>query len=85
MIHITAFLVTFIYVFLRVFQQRNVSHEEYWWMVGTSYLITAFEILNISLIVSKGWILFPALGTGGAIGSILAVQLHKRLKNVKRS
>jgi hypothetical protein len=51
--------------------------SQYGMIVGTSYFITAFEIINITLIVSKGWVLFPALGTGGAVGSVLAVLLHK--------
>jgi len=83
MIYVTAFFVPLVYVFLRVFQQRNVLHEEYWWMVGTSYLITAFEILNVTLIVSRGWELFLPLGTGAAIGSVLAIIFHKKLKDRK--
>lgn len=83
MIYITAFFVPLIYVFLRVFQQRNVAHSEYLLMIITSYGITAFEILSITLIVTKGWELFPYLGTGGALGSIAAVKFHKIIKDKK--
>ncbi len=85
MIYALAFFVPLVYVFLRVFQQRNVAHEEYTWIVLTSFGITAFEILSITLIVSKGWALFIPLASGGAIGSVLAVIIHKRLKNARSS
>ena len=84
MIYITAFFVPLIYVFLRVFQQRNVAHKEILSMVLTSFGITAFEILSITLIVSKGWELFVPLGAGGAVGSVAAVYFHDYLKNRKR-
>ncbi len=83
MIYITAFFVPLIYVFLRVFQQRNVTHKEIKLMILTSYGITAFEILSITLIVSKGWYLYIPLATGGAVGSVVAVYFHDYLRKDK--
>jgi hypothetical protein len=81
---VIAFFVPMIYVFLRVFQQRNVANEQYTWIIGTSYLITAFEIVNITLIVSRGWELYIPLSAGAAIGSTVAVYTHKRIvRNVR--
>jgi len=80
MIYLIAFLVPLVYVFLRVFQQRNVAHKEIKLMVLTSYGITAFEILSITLIVDKGWVLFLPLGTGGAVGSVAAIYFHEYLR-----
>lgn len=78
MIYIGAFFIPLIYVFLRVFQQRNIYKDEELLMIITAYGITAFEILSITLIVSKGWDLYIPLATGGAVGCVAATRFHKK-------
>ena len=76
------FAVTFGYVFLRAFQQRNVSEARYGWMVPVSYFMAAFDVCIISTVArndgSMVWLVFQ-MGTGGALGSVLAVMIHKRM------
>jgi hypothetical protein len=85
-IYLLAFFVPLVHVFLRVFQQRNVANKEVFLMALTSYGITAFDILSVTIIVSKGWEIYLPLATGGALGSIAAVYFYeylvtKRAKN----
>lgn len=78
MIHLIAFIVPLIYVFLRVFQQRNVSMDQEVSMVITSYLITAFELLSVTIMITNGWEVYWSLGTGGAVGCLAATRIHKK-------
>ena len=87
MIYLTAFLVPLVYVFLRVFQQKNITQDQELLMIITSYGITAGELLTVTLIVTKGWDIYLPLGTGGAVGCILAARFHKKFfskKNEKK-
>ncbi|QBQ71196.1 hypothetical protein S0112_094 [Shewanella phage S0112] len=80
MLYLTAFTVPLIYVFLKVFQQRNIMAGELTRVFLTSYLITAFEIISITLIATKGWGIFIPLATGGAIGGVAAIRFHQWLR-----
>lgn len=84
MIHITAFFVPLIYVFLKVFQQHNIIHNQQIAGTVTSYLITAFEIISVTLIVSKGWDIYWSLSTGGALGYLLANRFHSKFFGDKK-
>lgn len=83
MIHVIAFFIPLFYVFLKVVQMRNISHSQEILMFITSYGITAFEILSITYIVSKGWTIYWSLATGGAIGCIAATRFHKKFMKGK--
>lgn len=71
---------TFLLVFLRAWQQQNVIHSYYWWAVITSYGICTADILIIIGAVKYGLPAVPYMGTGGAIGVVTAMLLHKRLR-----
>ena len=78
MIQITAFLVSFIAIFLRGFQQMNVIHSKYTMIAITSYLLALTDVAVVSIIVEHGWNTVLAQGTGAALGMLASVYIHNR-------
>lgn len=78
MIQLTAFLVSFIAIFLRGFQQMNVIHSKYTMIAVTSYLLALTDVAVVSIIVEHGWNTVLAQGTGAALGMLTSVYIHNR-------
>jgi len=70
----------FAVVFLRAWQQQNVIHGLYWWAAGTSYWIALADAALVLGVVAKGFPAVPFIGTGGALGVVSAMYLHRRMK-----
>ncbi len=77
-IQLTAFLVSFIAIFLRGFQQMNVIHSKYTMIAVTSYLLALTDVAVVSIIVEHGWNTVLAQGTGAALGMLASVYIHNR-------
>ena len=73
-------LATCVLVFLRAWQQQNVIHGYYGWAFVTSYGMSLADVLVILGAVDHGLAAVPWMGTGGAIGVIGAMLLHKRIR-----
>ena len=71
---------TFLLVFLRAWQQQNVIHGYYKWAFVTSYGLALADVMVIIEVVNYGMMAIPYVGTGGAIGVITAMKLHKRIR-----
>lgn len=78
MIQITAFLVSFIAIFLRGFQQMNVIHSKYTMIAVTSYLLALTDVAVVSIIVEHGWNTVLAQGSGAALGMLTSIYIHNR-------
>ncbi len=74
------FVAMFFYVLLRAFQQRNVAFDNYGWVVPTSYCMAIVDVFIIAFVSHAGWTLPIVLanGSGGALGALIAMKLHKR-------
>ena len=70
---------TFLYVFLRAFQQLNVVHRHYWRILPTSLGMGIGDVVLILLIVKANtlWIGISN-GVAGALGCYLAIYITKR-------
>lgn len=70
----------FAYVFVRSFQQRNVIHDNYKWILPVSMCMATIDVFIIAYIAHKGFRLeiVIANGSGGGFGCLLAMYLHKR-------
>ena len=77
-IQLTAFIVSFIAIFLRGFQQKNVIHSKYTMIAVTSYLLALTDVAVVSIIVEHGWNTVLAQGTGAALGMLASVYIHNR-------
>jgi len=62
----------------RAFQSQNVIHGKYLLAVLTSYAMAIGEVTLIMYIVKQGWESIPYVGTGGAIGVVTAMYLHRK-------
>jgi hypothetical protein len=85
MSHVLLFFVTLGMVFVKAFQQRNVTLGYLWLIPPTSCLFAAFEVFAVGM-VAKAYIeggnlvyTWAALAAGGSIGAVLAIKLHKRV------
>lgn len=72
-------MISFIAIFLKVWQQQNVINNKIFNAAITSYLIAGTEIATVSMIVKGGWETFIPIGTGGALGVVLSLITHKRI------
>ena len=77
---ILTFLASFVFIWLRAFQQRNVAFDNYGWILPTSLLMAATEVYVIANIAHHGYTLglVLAMGVGGGLGATLAAIMHKR-------
>jgi hypothetical protein len=83
---LTPFLVlwaaTYVQVFMRVFQQLNVIHHDYWLVPIGSYGMSFTELLIVAyggVRVAAGQKLFPtafSIGTGGWMGAWTCMYLY---------
>jgi hypothetical protein len=81
------FAANFAFIFLKAFQQRNVIHNNFGWVLIVSNTMALFEVYVVASIAKHGvdgW-LVVALGMGGGLGCVAAMALHNRymLKGVK--
>jgi hypothetical protein len=72
-------IISFISVFLKGFQHKNVIGNHQKTVFITSYLMAAFDVATVTLIVKGGWPIALTSGTGAAFGMIAAIRLHDRL------
>lgn len=82
MIYVVACVASFAHIALKAFQQLNVVHDHYWWVPPISLMMAACEVTIVTSIVKApdvGTVL--ALGVGGGAGALLAMWLHKKLRN----
>ena len=69
--------VTAVLVFTRAIQQQNVIGGHYVAAALTPYLIATAEVATVLIVVETGWSAIPWVGTGGAIGVVSAMYLHR--------
>jgi len=76
---LAVFLTSFFFVGLRSFQQLNVVHRKYWWVMPTSMLMAACEVFLIATAAKGyGWIVI-AMGAGAGLGCMASMRLHEWL------
>jgi hypothetical protein len=75
----TIILVTWLVVFSRAIQQQNVTGGHYLAAAVTPYMIAVGEVLTVLLVVDTGIAAIPYVGTGGAIGAVSAMWVHRKL------
>jgi hypothetical protein len=74
-----AFLASFIFVFLKSWQQQNVVHRKYGWIMPTSLAMAfceGFVIMKIATAFTIPLLILIGLGSGS--GCLAATYLHHR-------
>lgn len=80
-IYVLTGLSSFIFIFLRAFQQRNVAFDRYAAVMPVSLLMAFAEVFVIANIAHRGFdlILVLTIGVGSGAGALCAMRLHKRI------
>lgn len=80
-VFLATFAASFVFIFLKAWQQRNVAFDHYWWIVPTSLLMAVVEVYVIANVATRGWHLplVVAVGLGSGFGALAAALLHKRM------
>lgn len=72
-------LATFVSVFLKGFQHKNIEGNHTKLIFYTSYLMATADLFVIGLVVKNGmWMVLPS-ATGSSIGMITAMKVHRKL------
>lgn len=71
--------VSFVAVFLKGFQHKNVIGNHQRMVFFTSYAMAAFDVAAVTLIIRGGWPIAVTSGTGAAFGMVAAIRLHDRM------
>lgn len=79
-LHALTFVASFVFIFLKAFQQRSVAFDNYVWVVPTSLAMAATEVFVIANIATRGWHvgLVLTIGLGSGLGALGAMLLHRR-------
>lgn len=74
------FLTSALYIGLKSFQQLNVVHRQYRWIVPLSIMMAACEAIIVVAQTEQGVYLptIMAVGLGGGVGSCIGTWLHTR-------
>lgn len=85
MLYLAAFACSFLNIGLRSWQQLNVMHRKYLWIVPTSLMMAVCEALILFKLVNNGfgWVVL-AIGLGGGLGSLCSTYLHSKLTKEKK-
>lgn len=76
-------VVSFVSVFLKGFQHKNVIGNHQRTVFFTSYAMALFDVAAVSLIIKGGITIALSSGTGAAFGMVAAIRFHDRLFRVK--
>jgi hypothetical protein len=73
-------LATFVYVFLRALQQKNVQGDHYWRVLPTSIGMGVGDVILVLLIVKTESLWMGVTnGIAGGLGCMVAMYLNKHL------
>jgi len=75
---LTAFTVSFVYIYLKAWQQINVIHKRYKAVPLVAMLMALCEVTTIGLVVHTSFWLFIPIGIGGALGCLLSMWRNHR-------
>ena len=78
MYFITAFIVSFVYIYLKAWQQINVMQKRYKAVPVVAMLMALCEVTTIGLVVHTSFWLFIPIGIGGALGCLLSMWRNHR-------
>lgn len=72
---------SFLFVFLKAFQQRNVAFDNYVPVIPISIAMATVEVFTITKVAEQGFHLGAvlAIGLSSGAGAIAAMLLHKHL------
>lgn len=70
---------SFIGIFLKGFQQKNVIGGHLKTVFVTSYVMALFDVASVTFIVVGGWWIVLSSGVGASFGMLAAILLHDKI------
>jgi len=83
----------FMFIFLKAFQQRNVSFMHYAWVLPTSFTMGIVEVGVVGAVALEAtkadhfldmWPMIVAIGLGGGLGCLASMYIHHKYIGVKK-
>jgi hypothetical protein len=73
------FFANYAFIFLKAFQQLNVTKDHFFWVIPTSMLMAIGEVFVVYNVAAQGFTLTTVLscGLGGGTGAISSMFVHK--------
>lgn len=83
--YLLAFCTSFLFIFLKAYQQLNVVNKQYKWVLPTSMAMAACEVYVIATTARNGygWIAL-AVGVGSGFGCMASMWVHERMMSRER-
>ena len=79
LLYLASICVTFIAVFLKGFQHKNVIGNHIKSVAVTAFFMSVFDVLAVALVIKGGiWITISS-GIGAPLGMICAITFHNRI------
>lgn len=79
MIYVISAFVSFTACFLKGFQHKNVIGGHIRSVYIVSWLMAAFDVAAVTLIVKGGWPIALSSGFGASLGMVVAIKMHDRI------
>lgn len=72
---------SFLFVFLKAFQQRNVAFDNFVAVIPVSLLMASVEVFTVTKVAAAGWSvgIVLAIGLASGSGAVAAMLLHRRI------
>lgn len=77
-LYFVAFCVTFVYIFLKAWQQIAVIGKRYKEAAFIPFFMAFCEVTTVGLIVTSDFWVFVPIGLGGALGVTLSMKVNHR-------
>jgi len=77
-LYVVAFCVTFVYIFLKSWQQISVMKKRYLEASLVPFFMALCEVTTVGLIVTSDFWIFIPIGIGGSLGCILSMKVNHR-------
>jgi len=79
MLYVLSTFTTFISVFLKGFQHKNVIGNHQRAVFFTSWFMATFDVASVMFIVKGGWPIAITSGFGASCGMVAAMRTHDRI------
>ena len=76
--YIASVVTSFVSVFIKIFQTKNVIGGHHRLAFVTSYAVAVLDVATINFILAGGWMIAVTSGTGAAFGVVGAMMFHDR-------
>lgn len=79
-VFVASFVASYLFIFLKAFQQLNVVRDQYLMVVPTSVAMAACEVFVVANMATHGWgwIVLP-VGLGSGLGALTSMFIHGRM------